>query len=199
MDCLEYASDVDLIAAIRADDRGAFHILYEKYWKALYRKACKGADEDEAKDMIQEVMISLWNRRHQIHITQPDDLGKYLFTALKYRVISFYAYTSAQIKKSSLLELPLDTAPDIILENKELKVILEAAVESMPGKMRQIFRMSRDEDFSIADIAARLNLSEQTVKNQIGQALKRLRSTLLDHHSGDWVIPILFLLYLSPR
>lgn len=197
MECIEYVSDLDLISAIRADDEDAFHVLYEKYWKPLYRKACKGADEDEAKDMIQEVMISLWNRRHQIKVVQPDDLGKYLFTALKYRIISFYAYTSTQIKKSALLEIPLDISPDILMENKELKVVLEATVENMPGKMRQIFRMSRDEDFSISDIASRLNLSEQTVKNQIGQALKRLRSTLLDHQSGDWVLPVLVLLYLS--
>lgn len=192
-----HISDTYLIAAIQANDQAAFRLLYDKYWKVLYLRACKGVDEDEAKDMIQEIMLSVWNRRHHIHASEKDDLGKYLFTALKYRIISYYAHTSGQIKKSELLDIPMDTAPDILLENKELKTVIEATVERMPGKMQQIFRMSRDENFSVADIAAQLNLSEQTVKNQIGQALKRLRTTVMDHHKGDWVIPVFMICYLA--
>ncbi|MBB6271220.1 RNA polymerase sigma-70 factor (ECF subfamily) [Pedobacter cryoconitis] len=192
-----HISDTYIIAAIQANDQSAFRLLYDKYWKDLYLRARKGVDEDEAKDMIQEVMLSVWNRRHHIKALEKDDLGKYLFTALKYRIISFYANTSGQIKKAELLEIPLDTAPDILLENKELKTVIEAEVKRMPGKMQQIFRMSRDENFSVADIAAQLNLSEQTVKNQIGQALKRLRNTVIHHHEGDWVVPVLVICYLS--
>lgn len=183
--------------AIRADDQGAFRILYERHWKALYTKACKNVNEDEAKDMIQEIMISFWNRRKQITITQEEDVSKYLFTALKYKTISFYANTAAQVKRSDFFEALLEVSPDLVFEGKELNAILYSAIETMPEKMQQIFRMSREEEISIADIAAQLNLSEQTVKNQISNALKRLRAIVLDHQTGDWVIPVLALLYTS--
>ncbi|NIJ52361.1 sigma-70 family RNA polymerase sigma factor [Dyadobacter arcticus] len=184
MDDLTSHSDFNLLVAVRAGDRQSFIILFERYWKALYIRACKSVDEDEAKDMVQEVMVSLWNRRDQIEINVDDDLGKYLFTALKYRVIRFYAYTETQIKKAALLEKLTEENPESLFEDKELETMLHAAIEALPERMRLIFRMSRDENFSLSEIAVKLGISEQTVKNQTTEALKRLRSALLDHSEG---------------
>ena len=190
-------SDLDLLSAIQANDQHAFRQLYDRYWKQLYIRAAKNIGEDEAKDLVQEVMVSLWNRRHQLSMMQENDLAKYLFTALKYRTISFYTYSKAQLKKIDQLQINLAASPDTLLENKELETILDAAIVSMPQKMQQIFRMSRDEDMPIATIASELNLSEQTVKNQISQALRRVRATLLDHQKGDWILPVVLILYSS--
>jgi RNA polymerase sigma-70 factor (ECF subfamily) len=57
--------------------------------------------------------------------------------------------------------------------------------------MQQIFRMSREDDHSIADIARILNISEQTVKNQLTEALKRLRTSLQSNTPGEWALVIL--------
>jgi RNA polymerase sigma-70 factor (ECF subfamily) len=59
--------------------------------------------------------------------------------------------------------------------------------------MQQIFRMSREEDLSIADIAGLLNLSEQTVKNQLSEALKRLRTSLQSNTPAEWALVLLFI------
>jgi len=48
----------------------------------------------------------------------------------------------------------------------------------MPMTVQEVFRMSRQEGLSIKDIAAELNLSEQTVKNYISSALQCLRTYL---------------------
>jgi len=192
-------SDLDLLSAIQSDNQHAFRQLYERYWKPLYIRAAKNIGEDEAKDLVQEIMVSLWNRRHQLIMLQENELSKYLFTALKYRTISFYAYSKAQLKKIDLLQIDFAVSPDALLENKELETILGAAIVSMPQKMQQIFRMSRDEDMPIAKIASQLNLSEQTVKNQITQALRRVRATVIDHQNGDWILPVVFILYTSYR
>lgn len=191
-----FESDLILIDAIRADDKGAFRLLYERYWKPLFIRACKSVDEDVSKDLIQEVMVSLWKRRHDIQVVEEGDIGKYLFTALKYRIISFYTYTSAQIKNASLLDSPVvNTTPENLLEGKELENVIDATIESMPDRMQLIFRMSREHHISIADIARQLNLSEQTVKNQITQALKRLKTSLLEHQTGsEWIVSVLMLL-----
>ncbi len=192
-------SDIDLVFAMRNNDPDAFRQLYERHWKALYIRACKNVNEDEAKDLVQEVMLSLWNRRHQIAIEKQDDISKYLFTALKYRTISFYTYTTAQIKKAELLDMAFEEGPDILMENKELGNVLDTVITGMPEKMQQIFRMSREDEMPVSHIAARLNLSEQTVKNQISQALKRIRSSVLNHQSGDWIFPVVVLLYTAHR
>jgi RNA polymerase sigma-70 factor (ECF subfamily) len=63
--------------------------------------------------------------------------------------------------------------------------------------MQQIFRMSREDDFSIADIARQLNLSEQTIKNQLTEALKRIRESVKSNDYGDWAFIIILLYYTS--
>lgn len=183
-------SDGELLQSVKGDDTNAFEVLYDRYWKALYLKACQRVDKDEAKDIVQEVMMSLWRRRKAIKANKDGDLAGYLFTAVKYRVISHYAFNTAEIKKTELFE-ELDYHTDA-LETKELKAIIESAVSRLPARMQQIFRMSREADYSIADIARMLDLSEQTVKNQLTEALKRLRTSLQTNTPGDWALVLLF-------
>lgn len=190
-------SDLELINAIRRDDHVAFESLYDRYWKALYIKACKSVDDVEAKDMVQEVMLSLWNRRHAASFKKDQDVASYLYVALKYRVISYYAFSRTEIKKAEHFMIPTVWNPEHMLESKEFKMQLDAVVEKMPGRMQLIFRMSRDDQISISEIAFQLNLSEQTVKNQLTSALKRLRATLHPayQHVGIPMIYILGALY----
>lgn len=177
-----FVSDIELLTAIRGDETAAFRILYDRHWKALYIKACKSVDEDEAKDIVQDVMVSLWNRRHEINIVREDEILRYLYTAVKYRVISYYAYTKAKLKKELLFELSDTITPDHVLENKELRMLLDSAIEEMPGRMKLIFRMSREENISLSNIAIELKISDQTVKNQVTEALRRLKTFLSVHH-----------------
>ncbi|SDE06153.1 RNA polymerase sigma-70 factor, ECF subfamily [Mucilaginibacter pineti] len=195
MENFDSCTDINLLAAVKAGNSTAFRALYDRYWKPLYTRACKNVDSDEAKDMLQEIMVSLWNRRHDIQAINEEDLSKYLFTALKYRTLSHYAYTSAQLKKADNFEAGFNASPENLLESKELRMLLDSTIESMPGRMQLIFKMSRDEHMVLSDIAIQLNISEQTVKNQLTQALKRLRLVVLDHRSGDWVFSAIFMLY----
>jgi len=185
-------SDADLLASIKNDDASAFKILYDRYWESLYVQACKRVNKDEAKDMVQEVMTTLWRRRKEV-VTQQDGIGRYLHTAVKYRVISHYAYTADEIHNHDLFDVLESHALVQTVETKELGEVLEAAISRLPARMQQIFRLSREDDFSIAAIASQLNLSEQTIKNQLTEALKRIRETVKSNDYGDWAFILLFL------
>lgn len=186
-------SDGELLRSLKGDDTAAFEVLYDRYWKALYLKACQRVDKDEAKDLVQEVMISLWRRRKKIAADKDGDLGRYLFTAIKYRVISHYAFSATEIKKLDIFDILEGQLNDDALETKELKATIESAVSRLPARMQQIFRMSREDDCSIPDIAKKLNLSEQTVKNQLTEALKRLRNSLQANSSGEWALMLAYM------
>jgi len=185
-------NDAELLRAIRDDDTSAFKVLYDRYWENLYLKACQRVDKDEAKDLVQEVMTTLWRRRKDIFTYEDGEIGRYLFTAVKYRVISHYAYTNAEVKNSNLFEVLSGNVTTNTLEVKELSEFIESEINRLPARMQQIFRMSRQDDLSIADIATKLNLSEQTVKNQLTEALKRLRMSIKS--SNDWAF-IVFILF----
>lgn len=144
----------------------------------MYLSALKRVhDEDVAKDIVQEIFISLWERRE--HVIIQGSLQGYLLSAVKFKVIDYYR-KSIILKKHEedfyqLAELhyTLDHA-----EPRDLESQLSQAIESLPGKMRKIFEMSRQESKSIDEISTELNISSQTVKNQLTTATKLLRKHL---------------------
>jgi RNA polymerase sigma-70 factor (ECF subfamily) len=188
-----HISDGDLLQLLKGDDTAAFETLYNRYWKSLYTRACQRVDADDAKDLVQEVMLSLWRRRQEIPVFKEGEFAKYLHAAIKYRVISHYAFSTAEIKKLALFDVLDSQESTDRLETKELTANIAAAVGQLPTRMQQIFRMSREEDLSIAQIARKLNLSEQTVKNQLTEALRRMRSSLKNSSSGDWAFIVAYI------
>lgn len=188
-----HISDGDLLQRLKSDDTAAFEVLYNRYWKSLYTRACQRVDANDAKDLVQEVMLSLWRRRNEIPVFKEGEFAKYLHAAIKYRVISHYAFSAAEIKKISLFDILDSQEFNDRLETKELTAKIATAVGQLPTRMQQIFRMSREEDLSVAEIARRLNLSEQTVKNQLTEALRRMRSYLKTTSSGDWALLLAYL------
>jgi len=188
-----HISDGDLLQLLKGDDTAAFETLYNRYWKSLYTRACQRVDADDAKDLVQEVMLSLWRRRQEIPVFKEGEFAKYLHAAIKYRVISHYAFSTAEIKKLSLFDVLDSQESTDRLETKELTAKIAAAVGQLPARMQQIFRMSREEELSIAEIARKLNLSEQTVKNQLTEALRRMRTSLKNSSSGDWAFIVAYI------
>ena len=74
-------SDHELLSLIKEGDQAAFKSIYEKYWQLLYVAACKIIkDEDEAKDAVQEVFISLLSKGASIDIK--GSVSNYLYTAV---------------------------------------------------------------------------------------------------------------------
>ena len=76
--------------------------------------------------------------------------------------------------------LPEYELPDV--DNRDLLLLIQLAVEKMPGQRQRIFRMSREEGIANDEIARRLGISTRTVENQISRALSELRKlvTLID-------------------
>jgi len=190
---MQHHSDAMLLQAIRQGDAAAFKLLYDRYWQRLYVKACQRVEKSEAKDIVQEVMTTLWRRRNDVFTFEDGEIGRYLFTAVKYRVISHYAYGAAEIRNTELFDLPAAYANP--LEAKEFSEFIESEIRQLPPRMQEIFRLSREEELSIGDIARRLNLSEQTVKNQLTEALRRLREAVRSSDNGDWAFVVFLLIY----
>ena len=175
---LENVSDKKLLEA--EDEHAGFRILYSRYWEGLYKKAYhRFGNSADAKDAVQEIFISLWRNRSTLKIE--GTLEPYLFTALKYYIIKHVyrkakkgIYTTLSIECLELTELTTEE----LLQSKELKIIIDGEVNELPERMKEIYCLSRVENLKIAEIASRLNISQQTVKNTLVSALKRLRKNL---------------------
>ncbi len=155
----------------------AFRMIYDRYWERLYHKAlARLGDREEAKDLVQEVFFSLWKNR--FHIEIEDSLSPYLYTALKYQVIR-KVYRKARLGHAcplSIAELELaEDATTEQLQYRELQQLVAAEISRLPDRMREVYTLSRVENLQVVEIAHRLNISEQTVKNTLTIAKKKLR------------------------
>ena len=155
----------------------AFHRLYQQMWKRLYLYAFAILkDQEQSEDVVQEVFADLWKRRASLEI---ESLEGYLVRATRYQVL--YLLRKQKVRQTHLdrMELvQLTASADAELEAEELAARVREALEDLPYRCRLVFQMSRFDHKSVDEIAEELNISPQTVKNQITKALAHLRKVL---------------------
>jgi RNA polymerase sigma-70 factor (family 1) len=174
-------SDEVLLRLMSSDDQEAFTLLYRRYWEDLFVTAAKALrGKEEAADVVQDVFLSLWNRRHKLNIE--GSLAPYLQTSIRYKAIH---YIEKNITRRDYLTLLIDVAvntlppsAEIRLQLKEVELAIHSTVASMPQKMREVYRLSRQEYLSHKEIADKLGISVETVKKHIQHALQLIKSTL---------------------
>ncbi|WP_442590833.1 RNA polymerase sigma factor [Pedobacter sp. AW31-3R] len=190
-------TDDDLLLALRKGDASAFKVLYERYWKEVYTMVYRRLrDEESAKDIVQNIFVNLWTSRKEISIDST--LAPYLNRAAKNRTISFYKKNEATFSRDYLFQDEQVQHPiDLALEAGELEAFFKEEIDSMPDNMRKAFILSREENKSVREIAAELSLSEQTIKNNISQALDRLRKKSKRYYSDPTNLAVLFAVALT--
>jgi RNA polymerase sigma-70 factor (family 1) len=183
---LEVHKQQTLWEQFRQGDADAFRRLYDRHWEALYAMARrKIAVEEEAADLVQEVFLKLWEKQQELPAVE--SVEAYLATAL--RNLIFNHYRRATVVRAATADLRSDasgpTALDM-LQAQELHQLIDREVAAMPEKMREVYLLSRHEELSAPEIALQLTLSQQTVRNQISSALKRLRAVIGYHGNSTY-------------
>jgi RNA polymerase sigma-70 factor (family 1) len=176
-DNLQLWPDSLLVSDMQSNNRSAFEKIYNRYWSKLYLSAYHILRNKEAsEDIIQEIFVSLWIKRGH---TSVDNLSNYLFTSVRFQV--FKAIRDGKLRTDLLHDTDLLVSPhnaENTLTEKEIEQRLDESIRLLPEKCREIFILSRKEQLSVKEIAARLNISPKTVENQITIALRRLRTDM---------------------
>ncbi|MBC6112699.1 RNA polymerase sigma factor [Pedobacter fastidiosus] len=169
-------TDKQLLEELGLGDENAFAHLFDRHWGTLFAFVSRMIGEDEqAKDIVQNTFIVVWKNKHQLLIS--DSLMPYLYKVAKNETISLFRKNKVRFDGMDTLAQDLHSVdnPENLLITKELESTIEIEVVKMPISMKKCFQLSRYENKSVRDIAEELSLSEQTVKNNISEALSRLR------------------------
>ena len=168
-------SDELLVKLLRVGEQDAFEEIYRRYWQKLLRSAqFKLRSKETIEEILQDLFISLWEKREKVLI---ENLEAYLNTSLRYLIIN---QIKKQILQDKFVEYSLkkneqtDDVDESVAFN-ELSVAIEKAIEQLPEKTQQIFRLNRLEYKSVKEISVLLETPERTVEYHITQALKALR------------------------
>ena len=164
---------------IKANDLDAFKTLFDTFYEELVSYSHRFTQQlVVSEEIVQDVFVSLWERRKQIKITT--SINAYLYRAVKNRTINYLKHqlpkdqATTDIEVASKIE-DQSTAAEV---DDSLETVLDRAIGELPEKCRVIFLLSRNEGLTHKEIAEELSLSPKTVENQIGIAIKKLRSAL---------------------
>lgn len=167
-----------LLIQLQQGCRTAFNILYNKYWEHTYSNAYKRLqDSEQAKDIVQEIFVSIWiNRQNPI-----TNLPAYLSISVRNQVFKLTAKNknlSPYIEAFENIPASNQKADSNILYDEFYRAY-EALLLKLPPKRQQIFRLRFHEDIPTKTIAMQMRISRKTVQNQLGKAIDQLRVILL--------------------
>jgi len=173
-------SDHELVSRIREGDEASFAEVYNRFYGLLYIHAHKRLrNEEEARDVIHELFASLWAKRDSFSITT--NLSGYLYSSIRNRILDMITHKKVEEKYIGSLQHYIDhdhIYADYRVRERDLATLIEREISFLPPKMREVFELSRKSHLSHKEIAAVLDLSEQTVRTQVKKALRILRLRL---------------------
>ena len=186
-------SDIELIDLIKSGDETAFTVIYHRYWRLIYAHVYKMLrDEEEAKDIVQEVFSNLWLKADQI--PQQQNFAGYLYVAARHKVLNAIRHDKFQNDYFNSLAKYVNEASEETLQyldERDLMAAIEKEIAALPPRMRQVFELSRKENLSHKEIGKLLGTSDETVKKQINRSLKIIRSNLKDAGGAAMLMLIL--------
>lgn len=177
-------SDKQLVAFLYGGNSHAFEEIYKRYWSKLYAIAIHHVGvREEAEELVQNVFMSIWNRRSKVLIRS---LDVYLVLSVKNQIYDFIKSQISYRKYQEyiiLQEVCHSTGSYQISDFNDLSEAVEKALARLPEKSAEVFRRSRFEEQPVRQIAEELNLSDKAVEYHITKSLKFLKENLWMYYS----------------
>ena len=171
---------IEINSFIKGDIK-SFELVFNAHYKALVNYANTLLhDYDEAEDKVQQVYITLWEKREKIEIHS--SLKPFLYKSVHYACLNKIKSQKVRNEYAKVIKLNTnDGVQNSLMEEKELQKKIDHTIQSLPEQCSKIFKMSRFEELKYQEIANQLGLSIKTIENQMGKALKILREQLKDY------------------
>jgi RNA polymerase sigma-70 factor, ECF subfamily len=176
------SEDLNLFIKLKNGDRKAFETLFKTWYAPLCLYAQSIVyDGDEVEEIVQGFFVKLWERKASIDIST--SVKNYLFSSIKNHCFNYLKHQKIKVKHHDYTlqhaDQPID-ASDYCMET-ELMEKIEASIEALSPRRREIFLLSRNKGLKYREIAEELGISIKTVETQMGQALKELREKLASY------------------
>jgi RNA polymerase sigma-70 factor (ECF subfamily) len=165
----------------------AFNDVFVEHYPALRAYAGLLVGDDMAEDIVQDVFLNIWENRDTI--TVHTSIKAYLFKAVYNQCLNKLNRLKMAHGKQRQLEYKLKLQEALLADPEkspviqklymnELHAAIHQAIDSLPDKCREVFKLSYLDDFRNRQISELLDISVSTVEKHINHALKTLRKTL---------------------
>jgi RNA polymerase sigma-70 factor (ECF subfamily) len=173
-------------------DEHTLETLFRDHFTGLCQFAMSYVkDSETAKEIVQDAFVNLWEKRNTIDLSKP--VKSYLSTTVRNRCLNHLRdhkkFSSDLLALENLSNHGIYDAPDKLVES-DIRIQIARAIEELPEKCREIFRLSRHHNMKYQQIADHLEISVKTVESQMSKALQHMRVRLAEY------LPMIFIILL---
>ncbi|HEY4787604.1 MAG TPA: RNA polymerase sigma-70 factor [Bacteroidales bacterium] len=179
----------ELIRELKSGNQHAFDTIFKKYYTFLCIEA-RGYFKNHqlTEEIVCDVFTKLWQNREYLDIEL--SLREYLIKAVHNNCISYYRMQKVQEKLKhevdenqkkaySLMDISENPLEYTIMN--EFEKHINEAIESLPTRYKQAFKLSRFDQMTYEEIAVEMGISINGVKMNMKKALEFLREKLSDY------------------
>jgi len=188
-----------LIKSVSEGDEFAFRKLFEFFHPNIYTTALRITnDEAMAQDIVQDTFLKVWLNKEDL--PGVNNFEGWLYTIA--RNITLNILKKGKFYKDYLNEeshqslLGVYRGADYELQSKDFLELLERAIQRLPTKQQQTYRLIKEQYLKRKEVAEILGVSPETVKWNIDQAMKSIRAYCLSHMKD---MPLVFVLHFFSK
>lgn len=189
---LDVYIETGLLNRLKRGEERAFRLVYERLYTPLFSFVNRWVkDESISEEIVQEAFIAVWMSRHTLE--SPAHLIGLAFKVARRMSVDHFRSKMLEIRASEHLSQVMtavcnQTSETVIYD--DLENFANLRIDRLPPQQQAVFKMNRREGLSYEEIANRLQISHNTVRNHMVCALKSLRLQFTKH-----VLSFLFVFY----
>lgn len=187
--------DTSILMGVAEGDEVAFKVLFDTYRPNIYTTALRVTNNEwMAEDIVQDTFVKVWIHRQQIPAIANFEtwlyvLSKNIALDIIKKKAHYKTYSQEEAKNALLRVYP---EADYLTQDKDFKRLLDEAIERLPAKQKETYRLIREQYLKREEAAEILQVSPETVKSNLDQAMKSIRAYCTAHMKD---IPLVLLLH----
>lgn len=175
----------DILEGLKRREESALTVLFDMYYEKLYLFAEKYIyDSDKAHDIVQDVFLKIWENAEQLVLRL--SIQHYLFTSVRNGCLNYLKSLQIEDRNNrKYVEAYIESQNVDMVEDEELLAKIRQVLNELPDKCREVCELRFVEGYKYSEIAARLDMNENTVKAQLHRGMERMRQAFANY---DYVV-----------
>lgn len=183
---LSRLSDEQLMERAADGNERAFAELYNRYARRLQSFLFRqlAGDSELAADFTHDTFLRIFDARHQYR--QNQSFQTWLFSVAYNLCKNRYCHLQVETKAVTMIERQPEVEQpevEVRLNREELDVALRSVLNSLPDDDRMLFALRFEEDLTVAQTAAIMQLPEGTVKSRQHKIMNYIKQQLRDYET----------------
>src|SRR5690606_26362469 len=172
-----------LLLQVASGDEAAFRRLFDSFYANIYTTSLRiSNDEVIAEDVVQDTFLKVWINKEKLPAIV--NFEGWLYTIARnitLNILKKGQHYKQYLHEESSIFYRIYPAADYQLQEKEFQGLLARAVDRLPPKQLQTYKLIKEQFLKRNEVAAMMNVSPETVKSNIDQAMKNIRAYCMAH------------------